>query len=78
MLKKKAYDQYVLPVMTYVRETWMLNSRMLRKIQCIQRIMERCMLGITRRDRKRNTWVRSMTKVAYIAERVKKLQVKAR
>jgi hypothetical protein len=26
--------------------------------------MERCMLGITRRDRKRNTRVRSMTKVA--------------
>jgi hypothetical protein len=30
------------------------------------------MLGITRRDRKRNTWVRSMTKVGDIAERVKK------
>jgi hypothetical protein len=32
------------------------------------------MLGITRRDRKRNTWVKSMTKVADIAERVKKLK----
>jgi hypothetical protein len=36
--------------------------------------MERCMLGIARRDRKRNTWVRSMTKVADIAEHVKKLE----
>jgi hypothetical protein len=32
------------------------------------------MLGITIRDRKRNTWVRSMTKVVDIAERVKKLK----
>jgi hypothetical protein len=38
-----------------------------------QRSMERCMLGITRRDRKRNTWVRSITTVADIAECVKKL-----
>jgi hypothetical protein len=29
--------------------------------------------GITRRDRKTNTWVRSITEVANIAERVKKL-----
>jgi hypothetical protein len=36
---------------------------MLRKIQCTQRSMERCLLGIIIRDRKRNTWVRSMTKV---------------
>jgi hypothetical protein len=70
-LKNKAYDQCVLPVMTYGCETWMLNSRMLRNIQCTQRSMERCILGITRRVRKRNTWVRSMTKVADIAERVK-------
>jgi transposase-like protein len=56
----------------------MLNSRMLRKIQCTQRSVERCMLGITRRNRKRNTyvctWVRSMTKVTDIAERVKNLK----
>jgi hypothetical protein len=52
-------------------ETWTLNSRMLHKIQCTQRSMERCMLGITRRDRKRNTWVRSMTD---IAEGVKNLK----
>jgi hypothetical protein len=32
------------------------------------------MLEIARRDRKRNTFVRSMTKVADIAERVKKLK----
>jgi hypothetical protein len=32
------------------------------------------MLGIKKRDRKRNTWVRSVTKVADIAERVKKLK----
>jgi hypothetical protein len=52
----------------------MLNSRMLRKIECTQRSTKRCMLDMTRRDRKRNTWVRSMIKVADVAERVKKLK----
>jgi hypothetical protein len=51
-----------------------LNSKNLRKLQCTQRSLERCILGITRIGRKRNTWVRSMTKVADIAERVKKLK----
>jgi hypothetical protein len=32
------------------------------------------MLSITKRDRKRDTWVRSMTEVADKAERVKKLK----
>jgi hypothetical protein len=64
----------VLPVTTYGCETWMLNSRILLKIQCTQRSMQRYMFGITRRDRKRNTWVRSMTKVTDIVERVKNLK----
>jgi hypothetical protein len=65
-LKKKVYDQCVLA--SY--DVWMLNSRMLCKIQCARRTMELCMLGITRGDRKRNTWV----KVADMAECVKKLK----
>jgi hypothetical protein len=32
------------------------------------------MLAITRKDRKRNTWLRSMTKVADILEYAKKLK----
>ena len=36
--------------------------------------MERCMLGITRCDRKRNTWVRNITRVTDIIERVMKLR----
>jgi hypothetical protein len=74
-LKNKANEQCVLPVVTYGCETWILNSRMLRKIHCTQRSMKRCMLGITRRDRKRNTWIKSVTKVADVAERVKKLEL---
>jgi hypothetical protein len=48
----------------------MLNSRTLRKIQCTQRSMERCMLGITRRHRKRNTWVRCMGEKVEVAGRI--------
>jgi hypothetical protein len=32
------------------------------------------MVGITRSDRKRNTWVRSMTKVGDMVERVKQMK----
>jgi hypothetical protein len=50
-LKMTAYDQCVLPVMTYGCETWMLNSRVLRKIQCTQESTKICMLQeLTRRD----------------------------
>ena len=36
--------------------------------------MERYMLGITRRDRKRNEWIRSQTKVTNVIYRIKALK----
>lgn len=36
---------------------------MLNKVQYIQKIMERCKIDTTRRDRKQNTWRRSITRV---------------
>jgi len=53
-LKRKVYDQCVLPVLTYGCETWTLNAKMTQKLQVAQRGMERCMLGITKRDKKIN------------------------
>jgi len=50
-LKRKVYNQCVLPVMMYGCETWTLNAQTTQRLRVTQRAMERCMLGITRRDR---------------------------
>ena len=63
-IKRKIHDEYILPVMTYGCETWALNNAMMDKLAVAQRKMERIMLGITLRDRKRNTWIRQETDVS--------------
>ena len=74
VLKRKVFNQCILPVLTYGSETWVLNAAITQRLQTTQRSMERCMLGITRRDRKRNTWVRMMTGVTDIVDKVRSLK----
>ena len=73
-LKIKVFAQCILPVLTYDCETWCLNTSMTQKLKVAQRGMERCMLGISRRDRKRNTDIRTKTGVSDIIVRVKKMK----
>ena len=60
--------------MTYGCEAWNLNSKMTQKLQVAQRGMERCMLGISKRDRQRNKDIRAQTKVSDIIVRVVRLK----
>ena len=46
-LKSRAFDQCVLPVMTYGAETWTLTKGLVHKFQVAQRAMERAMLGVS-------------------------------
>lgn len=62
-LKRKAFNQCVLPAMVYGSETWTLTAKMIQKLQTAQRSMERYMLGITKRERKRINWIRDQTGV---------------
>ena len=73
-LKKRAFDQCILPIMTYGCETWILKKEIIRKLQVTQKSMERCMLGITKRDRKRIEWIRQKTQVIDIIHRIKSLK----
>ena len=57
-LKRKVFNQCILPVMTYGCETCAIARRHELKSILVQRVMERTMLDITRRDKKRNDWVR--------------------
>ena len=51
-LKRKLFDQCVLPVLTYGCETQMLNYKSIQKLNTTQRSMERQKLNITRYDKK--------------------------
>ncbi len=61
-LKRKVYNQCILPVLTYGSESWRLTKELERKLRSAQRGRERRMLGITWRDKKRASWIREQTK----------------
>ena len=69
-LKKKTFDQCILPVMTYGAETLSLTQATATKLRVAQRGMERSMLGLTLRDRVRNEEIRRRTGVTDVIERI--------
>ena len=71
-VKRKVHNEYVLPVMVYVRETWALKKAHMELLSVAQRKMERIMLGITLRDHKHITWIRHQTGVNNIIDVIKK------
>ena len=73
-LKRKIMDNIITPAMTYGAETWSLTNKLASKLQVAQRSTERAMLNITRRDRKRNEWVREQTRVVDIIAKAKSLK----
>ncbi len=62
-LKRKVYKHYILLVLTYGLETCRLTKESERKLRSAQREMERKMLGVTWRDKKRASWIRKETMV---------------
>ena len=75
-LKRKVYDQCVLPVMTYGAETLTLTKYTVEKLEVAQRKMERAMLGIRIQDRVRNSEIRRRTGVQDIIRRITTLKWK--
>ena len=57
-VKRKVYNEDVLPVMVYDSETWTLKKTHMEPLSVAQLKMEHIVLGITPRDLKRNTWIR--------------------
>jgi hypothetical protein len=73
-LKKKVFEQCILPVMTYGSETLTLTKASINKLRVSQRAMERAMLGISLRDKKRNEWIRRKTGMTDVIHKVKSLK----
>lgn len=70
-LKRKVYNQNVLPVLTYGSETWGLTRASERKLRNTQKEMERIMLGFWR-ERRQDVWTNDQTGVEDILKTIKK------
>ena len=70
-LKRKVYNQCILPAISYGAESWTLTAKMERKLAAAQHNMERSILNITYKDRKTNKWIREQTQVQDILETIK-------
>ncbi|CAG4978815.1 unnamed protein product [Colias eurytheme] len=73
-LKTRAFNQCILPVMTYGAETWTLTCGLIHKFNVAQRAMERAMLGVSLSDKIRNEVIRQRTKVTDIARKISTLK----
>jgi len=73
-LRRKVYNQCVLPTMTYGSETWSTTKHLERKLHSAQRAMERQMLQISLRDKVRCTDIRHQTGVTDILTKIKQLK----
>ena len=60
-LKRKVFNQRVLPAMTYGCRTRSLTKTSVKKLKINQRAMERKMLNVKLKDRIRNTIIRQKT-----------------
>ena len=69
-LKRRVFDQCILPVMTYGSETSTLTKKSVNKVRVTQRAMERSLLGYTIRDRVPNEIIRQRTWVTDAVERM--------
>jgi len=70
-LKKKIFMQTVIPTLLYAAETWTTTKAMESKIRSTQLSMERKMLGISWKDRVRNTTVKEKTKLPDVLQMLK-------
>lgn len=67
-LKRKSFNTCIVPALADGSETWIPTVRIVNKSAVTQRNMERIMMGITLKDKNRNTWIREQTTVNYIME----------
>lgn len=73
-LKRKAMDTVVMPTLLYGCQTWSFTKDIVQKINVFQRAAERSMLGIRLKDRKKNTDIRSITKITDAVELASRLK----
>ena len=71
-LKRKAFNECMLPVMTYGWGIWSLSNTQLEKLVTTQMKMERIMVEVTFKDRKSTHWIRKQSGVTDISRNIRK------
>ena len=69
-LKRKIFDQCILPTVTYGFQTWSLTQQQKKKLRTFQRAVERSMLNISLRDQIPHEQIRRRTEVQDILQYV--------
>ena len=69
-LKRKIFDQCILPTVTYGCQTWSLTQQQKKKLRTFQRAVERSMLNISLRDQIPHEQIRRRTEVQDILQYV--------
>ena len=62
-LKRKVFNQCVLPAMTYGCQTWSLTKVLVKKLETSQLAIKRRMFNVKLKDCIRNTTIRQRTRV---------------
>ncbi|XP_041982490.1 uncharacterized protein LOC121735655 [Aricia agestis] len=75
-LKKKVMDSCILPSLTYASQTWIYNKFTKNKIITTQRAMERSVLRLRLKHKKKSTDIRHITNVIDALTHCKKLKWK--
>ena len=70
-LKKQLFNQCIIPVLSYGSETWTTTKKLEKKLRVTERAMERIMVGVTRKDRVKNSELREKTNVRDIITEIK-------
>ena len=70
-VKRKIFNEYILPVMAYGSDTWALNKAMKGMMTVAQRKMEHIMLGISLGDQKHYTWIHQYTETEDIVTAIR-------
>ncbi|CAH2085229.1 unnamed protein product [Euphydryas editha] len=71
-IKIRIYNTCILPILTYVCQTWAVTKAHNQNLEVCHRSMERSMLKIRKSDKIRNKYVRKITKLENITYTIRK------
>ena len=76
MVKGKMYKSVVRPIILYGMETVAVTERQVGKIKVAELKMVRWELGVTRKDKIRNEYVRGTAKIAKLGDKLRNVRLR--
>ena len=73
-LKRKVFEQCIIPSLTYGCETWPLKIETIHKMRSVQRAMERKIIGVSLLDKINHSIIREKTKFKDVVRHILKMK----